>query len=195
MGAAQAIRAYFTDYGYAGTQHSVGNIRIAFTGADTAISTSQIPCYHWLADARMLLAPVRYRDEFLRADGMWRIARRDIFAMRFWSVPGYAPIRGRSDRLRFTHAFVRQFDASRPFADSRGLTLLPAFDDVLAHPGIDAVMQSASIPPCLASPATIASKQDRWRSPAATRKGVWNGRYVLFGTDFLPPVSSKISAI
>ncbi len=90
-GAAKAIRAYFQAYGYVGTQHSVGNVRVAFTGDDAAVSTSQIPCYHWLADERMLLAPVRYRDEFVRTDGIWRIARRDVFAMWFWVATGYAP--------------------------------------------------------------------------------------------------------
>jgi hypothetical protein len=90
-GAAVAIRAYFKAYGYVGTQHCVGNVRIAFTGADSAVSTSQIPCYHWLTDERMLLAPVRYRDEFGRQEGVWRIAKRDIFAMRFWVARGYAP--------------------------------------------------------------------------------------------------------
>ncbi len=90
-GAATAIRAYFKAYGYVGTQHCVGNVRVAFTGQDAAISTSQIPCYHWLADERMLLAPVRYRDELARDGGVWRIVRRDIYAMRFWVVAGYAP--------------------------------------------------------------------------------------------------------
>jgi hypothetical protein len=90
-GVAAAVRAYFTAYGYVGTQHSVGNIRIAFTNTDAAIATSQIPCFHWLADERMLLAPVSYRDEFVREDGVWRIAKRDIYAMRFWVAAGYAP--------------------------------------------------------------------------------------------------------
>lgn len=91
VGCAQAVRAYFTAYGYVGTQHPVGNVRIAFTGPDTAIGTCLIPCYHWLADNRMLLAPVDYRDEFRREDGVWKIARRDVFAVRFWVAEGYAP--------------------------------------------------------------------------------------------------------
>jgi hypothetical protein len=90
-GAAAAIRAYFGAYGYVGTQHSVGNIRVAFTGPDTAAATSQIPCFHWLADERMLLAPVRYRDEMVRSGKVWKIAKRDIYAMRFWVAAGYAP--------------------------------------------------------------------------------------------------------
>jgi hypothetical protein len=90
-GVAAAVRVYFTAYGYLGTQHSVGNIRIAFTNTDAAIATSQIPCFHWLADERMLLAPVGYRDELVRKDGVWRIAKRDIYAMRFWVAAGYAP--------------------------------------------------------------------------------------------------------
>jgi SnoaL-like protein len=90
-GAAAAIRAYFKAYGYVGTQHSVGNVRIAFMASDRAAVTCQIPCFHWLADGRMLLAPVRYRDETRRRDGRWKIAKRDIYAMRFWVAAGYAP--------------------------------------------------------------------------------------------------------
>jgi hypothetical protein len=90
-GAAAAIRAYFTAYGYVGTQRSVGNVRIAFTAGDRAAVTCQVPCFHWLADGRMLLAPVRYRDETVRRDGRWKIAKRDIYAMRFWVAAGYAP--------------------------------------------------------------------------------------------------------
>jgi predicted dehydrogenase len=63
-----------------------------------------------------------------------------IIGLGWWGRLMVDSVRGRSDRLRFTHAVVRQPDASRPFADSRGVTLLPAFEDVLAHPGIDAVM-------------------------------------------------------
>jgi SnoaL-like protein len=90
-GAASAIRAYFKAYGYVGTQHSVGNVRVAFTAADRAAVTCQIPCFHWLTDGRMLLAPVRYRDEMVRSDTRWKIAKRDIYAMRFWVATGYAP--------------------------------------------------------------------------------------------------------
>jgi hypothetical protein len=90
-GVAVAVRAYFTAYGYVGTEHSVGNIRIAFTGRDSAAVRCQIPCFHWLADERMLLAPVSYRDEMVRADNVWKIAKRDIYAMRFWVAKGYAP--------------------------------------------------------------------------------------------------------
>lgn len=90
-GVAKAVRAYFKAYGYVGTQHSVGNVRVAFTGPDTAASTSQIPCFHWLKDERMLLAPVRYRDEMVCSAGIWKIAKRDIYAMRFWLAIGYAP--------------------------------------------------------------------------------------------------------
>lgn len=74
----------------------MGNVRIAFTDTDSAVSTSQIPCYHWLTDERMLLAPVRYRDDFVRQDGVWRISKRDIFAMRFWVARGWASTAARS---------------------------------------------------------------------------------------------------
>jgi SnoaL-like protein len=90
-GAAIAIRAYFTAYGYVGTQHNVGNVRVAFAGSDAAAATCQIPCFHWLADQRMLLAPVRYDDEMVRAGDVWKIAKRNIYAMGFWVASGYAP--------------------------------------------------------------------------------------------------------
>ncbi len=90
-GVAAAVRAYFSAYGYVGTQHSVGNVRIAFTGADSAKGTCQIPCFHWFSDGRMLLAPVSYHDEFVRTQGIWKIAKRDIHAMRFWVADGYTP--------------------------------------------------------------------------------------------------------
>jgi len=88
---AKAVFAYFEAYGYVGTMHPVSNVRASFTGPDTAISTCKIPCYHWLADERMLLAPVAYRDEMVRLDGVWKIAKRSIYAMRFWVAEGYAP--------------------------------------------------------------------------------------------------------
>ena len=90
-GVAAAVRAYFTAYGYVGTQHSVGNVRVAFTGPDAATATSQIPCFHWFDDGRMLLAPVSYRDGLVRSRGVWKIAKRDIYAMRFWVADGYTP--------------------------------------------------------------------------------------------------------
>lgn len=89
--AAQAVRAYFTAYGYVATYHPVSNIRIAFTGSDSANATCRIPCYHWLADGRMLLTPVNYADRLIRHNGVWQIAERDIFAARFWITEGYAP--------------------------------------------------------------------------------------------------------
>jgi hypothetical protein len=90
-GVAIAVREYFRAYGYVGTQHNVGNVRVAFEGADRARGTCQIPCFHWLADERMLLAPVQYEDLYVRVDGVWKIEARDIFAMRFWVATGYAP--------------------------------------------------------------------------------------------------------
>lgn len=89
--AAQAVRAYFTAYGYVATYHPVSNIRIAFTGLASAKATCRIPCYHWLADGRMLLTPVNYEDRLIRHNGVWQIAERDIFAARFWITEGYTP--------------------------------------------------------------------------------------------------------
>jgi hypothetical protein len=90
-GVARAVRDYFTAYGYIGTQHPVGNVRVSFTGSDTAVGTCLIPCFHWLADGRMLLAPVNYRDGYRRTSGIWKIATRDVFAMKFWIAEGYEP--------------------------------------------------------------------------------------------------------
>ena len=90
-GCAEAVQAYFSAYGYVGTQHPVGNVRVAFTSEETAVGTCLIPCFHWLADGRMLLAPVSYSDDFRREAGVWKIAARDVFAIRFWVAEGYAP--------------------------------------------------------------------------------------------------------
>lgn len=88
---AEAVRAYFSAYGYVGTYHPVSNVRVVFDGPDKARATSRIPCYHWLADGRMLLTPVDYDDRMVRQEGFWRIAERKILAMRFWVAEGYAP--------------------------------------------------------------------------------------------------------
>ena len=88
---AEAVRAYFTAYGYVATYHPVSNVRIAFTGLASATATCRIPCYHWLADGRMLLTPVNYEDRLIRHNGVWQIAERDIFAARFWITEGYTP--------------------------------------------------------------------------------------------------------
>ena len=59
---------------------------------------SYINSTHWLADGRFLLAPIEYEDAVMRsADGLWRIASREIVVWRWWVTEGYAP---RSDRSR-----------------------------------------------------------------------------------------------
>ena len=91
MGVAMAVREYFKAYGYVVTQHSVGNVQVALLEADKAVATKcLIRCFHWLSDHRMLLAPVNYKDEFVKNGGVWKIAKRDIYAMRFWVAEGYA---------------------------------------------------------------------------------------------------------
>ena len=87
------VREYFTAYGYTNTYHLVGNVRIAFTGADTADVRSYINSTHWLADGRFLLAPIEYEDTVVRsADGLWRISSREIVVWRWWVTEGYAPV-------------------------------------------------------------------------------------------------------
>ena len=88
---AKAVRACFTAYGYVCTQHPVSNVRMDFANETSAKSTCEIPCYHWLADGRMLLAPVAYEDEMVRVGGVWKIAERSIIAARFWMAECYAP--------------------------------------------------------------------------------------------------------
>jgi SnoaL-like domain len=71
----------------------VGNVRIAFTGADTADVRSYINSTHWLADGRFLLAPIEYEDTVARsADGLWRISSREIVVWRWWVTEGYTPV-------------------------------------------------------------------------------------------------------
>lgn len=89
------VRQYFTDYGYVQTYHLVGNIRIRFTGEDTATVRSYINTTHWLADGRMLLAPIEYEDTVVRGpDRLWRIQTREIVVWRWWVTDGYSPVVG-----------------------------------------------------------------------------------------------------
>lgn len=89
---ASFVRAYFTDYGYVQTYHLVGNIRIRFTGPDTAAVRSYINSEHWMADGRFLSAPIEYDDEVVRsATYGWLIRKRDIVVWRWWVTDGYAP--------------------------------------------------------------------------------------------------------
>jgi hypothetical protein len=90
---ARFVRAYFTDYGYVGTYHLVGNIRTRFTGPDAAETRSLINSTHWLADGRMLLAPITYRDTVTRGpDGRWAITERELIVQRWWVTDGYFPV-------------------------------------------------------------------------------------------------------
>jgi hypothetical protein len=90
---ARFVRAYFTTYGYVGTYHLVGNVRIRFTGPDTAQTSSLINSTHWLADGRMLLAPISYHDVMTRRpDGRWVITERELVVQRWWVTDGYFPV-------------------------------------------------------------------------------------------------------
>ena len=84
---ARFVRQYFTA---SRTQHIVGNV-VVVTGADAASVTSYIQANHWLGDGRLLIVPVRYEDRAVRVGGEWKIAHRDIIAMRFWVAEGYVP--------------------------------------------------------------------------------------------------------
>ena len=87
------VRRYFTDYGYIGTFHLVGNVRIAFDGADAADVKSYINTQHWMADGRHLAAPIAYEDRVVRGeDGLWRIKTRDLIVLRWWVTEGWAPV-------------------------------------------------------------------------------------------------------
>jgi hypothetical protein len=86
------VRRYFTDYGYIGTYHLVGNVRIAFDGPDAADVKSYINTQHWMADGRHLAAPIAYEDRVVRGeDGLWRIEARAIIVLRWWVTTGWAP--------------------------------------------------------------------------------------------------------
>jgi hypothetical protein len=89
---AQFVRAYFTAYGYVGTYHLVGNLRTRFTGPDTAEVRSLINSTHWMADGRLLFAPISYEDKVARgADGQWKIVERELVVQRWWVTDGYFP--------------------------------------------------------------------------------------------------------
>jgi len=103
---ARFVRAYFTEYRYIGTYHLAGNIRITFTGDDTAEVTSLINSTHWLADGRMLLAPIHYRDKAVRAEAGWKIAERELVVQRWWVTDGYFPTPTDSRLARTTGALT-----------------------------------------------------------------------------------------
>jgi hypothetical protein len=88
---ARFVRGYFTQYRYIGTYHLAGNIRIQFTGADTAAVRSLINSTHWLADGRLLFAPILYTDKAVRAGTRWKIAERKLVVQRWWVTDGYFP--------------------------------------------------------------------------------------------------------
>src|SRR5438552_3406986 len=85
---ARFVRAYFTAYHYIGTYHLAGNVRIQFTGDDTADVTSLINSTHWLADGRLLLAPIQYRDKAVRTGAGWKISERELIVQRWWVTDG-----------------------------------------------------------------------------------------------------------
>jgi hypothetical protein len=90
---AEFVRAYFTAYGYVGTYHLAGNIRIRFTGPDTADVGSLINSTHWTADGRLLFAPIAYQDKVVRGtDGQWKITERELVVQRWWVTHGYFPV-------------------------------------------------------------------------------------------------------
>ena len=89
----QFVRAYFTDYGYIQTYHSVTNVRVYFTGPDSADVRSYINSNHWMADGRFLSAPIDYADKVVRApDGRWKIHERSIIVWKWWVANGYFPV-------------------------------------------------------------------------------------------------------
>ena len=68
---ARFVREYFTNYGYVQTFHLVGNVRVRFTGEDTAQVRSYINATHWMADGRILRTPIEYDDAVVRGrDGL-----------------------------------------------------------------------------------------------------------------------------
>lgn len=89
---AKFVRQYFTDYGYVQTYHLVGNVRVDFTGPDSANVRSYINSTHWMADGRFLFAPIEYRDKVVRLGDAWYLAERDIDVWRWWVTDGYAPV-------------------------------------------------------------------------------------------------------
>src|ERR1700682_1435268 len=89
---ARFVRSYFTTYGYVGTYHLVGNVRVSFTGPDAARVRSYINSTHWMADHRLLFAPIDYEDTVIRLAGTWKIAARDIVVWRWGGTDGYTPV-------------------------------------------------------------------------------------------------------
>ena len=53
---------------------------------------SYINSTHWMADHRLLFAPIDYEDTVIRLAGTWKIAARDIVVWRWWVTDGYTPV-------------------------------------------------------------------------------------------------------
>ncbi len=77
--------------------------------------------------------------------------RTAIVGLGWWGQVMVDAVHGRDAPLRFTHAFVRNPEPVREFAEARGLQLLDSLDAVLTHPDIHAVV--------LATPHTLHVEQ------------------------------------
>jgi SnoaL-like domain len=93
------IEQFAIDTGYTGARNVVGDIRIDFTGPDTAVMTSATQTPHFIqgtadpAGAPTLdVVSARYVDELRRGeDGVWRSHKKSLIIDQIWRGIGFYP--------------------------------------------------------------------------------------------------------
>ena len=71
------------------SHHLTTNLRIDFTGADTAASVCDVDCVGTLAGEEVCqIVGATYSDSLQRRDGQWKILRRKVQIHYFNPVPG-----------------------------------------------------------------------------------------------------------
>jgi SnoaL-like domain len=93
------IEQFAIDTGYTGARNVVGDIRIDFTGPDSAVMTSATQTPHFIqgtadpAGAPTLdVVSARYVDELERSeDGTWRSRKKSLLIDQIWRGIGFYP--------------------------------------------------------------------------------------------------------
>jgi len=63
-----------------------------------------------------------------------------IVGLGWWGKVLVNAVRGKSDRIAFTHAHTRTRASGEAFCTEQGLSLVDSYDDLLAHDAVDAVV-------------------------------------------------------
>jgi SnoaL-like domain len=93
------IEQFAIDTGYTGARNVVGDIRIDFTGPDSAVMTSATQAPHFIQGAAdpagaptLDVVSARYVDELERGeDGTWRSRKKSLIIDQIWRGIGFYP--------------------------------------------------------------------------------------------------------